>query len=231
MSDKQFVQMDKIAFYDMDKTITRSPSYNGFLLFIIWQRSKWRLILLPLMGLAVLGYALKVISREKLKEINLSLALGKARHEDIALLLQDHAQWVMQNNILPGALAQVEQDRRDGFLLVLATASYALYVEDMARALGFDAVIATDLAEGEHGHILPQIVGGNCYAANKLAKIKAWAKTQNIDLANCSDIRAYSDHISDVPMLELSARPVATNPHPPLRQYATEQGWHIVDWA
>ena len=43
-------------------------------------------------------------------------------------------------------------------------------------------------------------------------------------------IRAYSDHVSDAPMLEFADEAIATTPSPALRKLAKQRGWEIVDW-
>ena len=55
----------RVAMYDMDRTITRSGTYSGFLMHVARQRQQWRLLLLPLVGLAGLGYALRLIDRSR----------------------------------------------------------------------------------------------------------------------------------------------------------------------
>ena len=128
-----------------------------------------------------------------------------------------------------GALAQIAQDRADGYRLVLATASYRLYVEPIARRLGFDAVIATDHLSQDLRYVRAKIAGENCYDTGKLRMIKAWMAAQAIDRGQ-AHIRAYSDHVSDAPMLEYADLPFAANPHRRLALLAAARGWPRVDW-
>jgi HAD superfamily phosphoserine phosphatase-like hydrolase len=111
----------------------------------------------------------------------------------------------------------------------MATASYRLYVEAIAKRLGFDDVIATDLSTDSSGHVLARIDGHNCYDAAKLARVKDWMESHGLDRATCH-IRAYSDHVSDAPLLSFADEPFATNPHGPLARLAETNGWPILDW-
>ena len=43
-------------------------------------------------------------------------------------------------------------------------------------------------------------------------------------------IRAYSDHVSDAPLLAFADEAFATNPHAPLAEMARANGWEIIDW-
>jgi phosphoserine phosphatase len=112
---------------------------------------------------------------------------------------------------------------------VMATASYRLYVEAIAHRLGFDDVIATDLATNSSGHVLARIDGHNCYDAAKLELVKGWMAANGLERANCH-IRAYSDHVSDAPLLAYADEAFATNPHQPLADMAKANGWEVIDW-
>ena len=124
----------------------------------------------------MLAYALKLFTRARLKEINLHLLLGpphRARRTgagDRQLRRAD----LMRLNTLPGALRQIEEDRAAGRRLVLATASYRLYVEAIAAKLGFDDVIATNSILGIDARVTAKIDGENCYGPAKLRMIEAW---------------------------------------------------------
>ncbi len=43
-------------------------------------------------------------------------------------------------------------------------------------------------------------------------------------------VRAYSDHVSDAPLLAWADEGFAVNAHGPLRALAKERGWPILDW-
>ena len=219
-----------LAIYDMDKTITRRATYNGFLLHMAFNKSPWRLFLSPLLPFGLALYALKIWDRARLKQFSQILLIGrrvpKAR---FAKYLESHADIVVGKNVYPQLLARVAEEKAAGYRHVMATASYRLYVEAIAKRLGFDDVIATDLSTDSTGHVLARIDGHNCYDAAKLELVKAWMVTHGLDRAHCH-IRAYSDHVSDAPLLNYADEPFATNPHGPLARLATSKGWPILDW-
>ena len=100
----------------------------------------------------------------------------------------------------------------------------------LARRLGFDAVIATDHLSQDLRYVRAKIAGENCYDTGKLRMIKAWMAAEAIDRGQ-AHIRAYSDHVSDAPMLEFADIPFASNPHRKLAKLAAARGWTRVDWA
>jgi HAD superfamily hydrolase (TIGR01490 family) len=223
--------MTEIAIYDMDRTITRTGTYTPFLIHAALHRAPWRLLFLPLALLAMLGYALKTMTRARLKEINQSLLLGRhIARDDLAPLTASFAERVWQLNTLPGALRQIEEDRAAGRRLVLATASYRLYVEAIAARLDFDDVIATNSIIGIDARVTAKIDGENCYGPAKLRMIEAWFAAEGIDRSRVQ-VRFYSDHASDAPVMEWADQPFAANPSTRMRKLAEKRGWPIVDWG
>lgn len=219
---------ERIAFYDMDRTITVHPTYARFLLWMALRHDPWRLLLLPVSALAGAGYLLRIVSRDRLKQINQQLLVGTLRVAALAGPMAAHADYVFAKNIRPGALDRIAADRAEGYRIVIATASYRLYVDAIARRLGVDDVIATDLV-ASRGRVRAKISGHNCYGQHKTLKMIAWLTEHGLDRADCH-IRCYSDHISDLPMLELADEAFVTNAHLPMRAVARQKGWPELDW-
>jgi HAD superfamily hydrolase (TIGR01490 family) len=223
-------QTTLLAIYDMDKTVTRRATYNGFLLHMALHKSPWRLLLAPFLPVGLALYALKIWDRVQLKQFSQILLIGRrVPKAQFAKYLESHADMVVGKNVYPQLLARVAQEKAAGYRHVMATASYRLYVEAIAKRLGFDDVIATDLSTDSSGHVLARIDGHNCYDAAKLELVKRWMERHGLDRATCH-IRAYSDHVSDAPLLNYADEPFATNPHGPLARLAETKGWRILDW-
>jgi HAD superfamily hydrolase (TIGR01490 family) len=219
-----------LAIYDMDKTVTRRATYNGFLLHMAFNKSPWRLFLSPLLPLGLALYAVKIWDRARLKQFSQMLLIGRRVPKDrFSKYLESHADLVVGKNVYPQLRERVAEEKAAGYRHVMATASYRLYVEAIASRLGFDDVIATDLATNSSGHVLARIDGHNCYDAAKLELVKSWMEANGLDRENCH-IRAYSDHVSDAPLLAYADEAFATNPHGPLADMARANDWEIIDW-
>ncbi|QCB55542.1 HAD-IB family hydrolase [Sphingopyxis sp. PAMC25046] len=221
----------RVAVYDMDRTITRSGTYSGFLIHVARRRQQWRLLLLPLVALAGVAWSLRLIDRSRLKAINLRLLVGKRfRRAEIAPLAESYADKVVSRGLHPAALEQIAADREAGYRLLLATASFHLYVDAIARRLGIDDVLATRLDEPDGAdHIHARLAGDNCYGDAKFARISDWLAANDIT-REAAHVRAYSDHVSDHPMLYFADEAVATTPSRGLKQLAPKMGWQVVDW-
>jgi phosphoserine phosphatase len=135
--------MDKIAIYDMDRTVTRIGTFTPFLVFVA-KRHPLRMLLLPLYLLALIGYPLGLLGRKRLKEIGFGLILGRrVAAAKLQGLARDYAGHVLQRNFYGEARQRIAADRAEGCRLVMATASPDFYVDEIAALLGFDAVMAT----------------------------------------------------------------------------------------
>ena len=212
--------MIEIAIYDMDKTITRRATFGGFQRHSLMKHGRWRSLLLPAVVPVTAAYGLRLIDRGRLKATNLALLVGRGGYEARSASFAAHT---IARNILPQAIAQIAEDKARGARLVLATASYDFYAGDIGRALGFTDMIAT-ANDGA------KIIGENCYGPAKLRMIEAWLSAHGIE-RGATNIRFYTDHVSDAPCLEWADEAYAVNPHGPLRRLAVAKGWHILDWA
>ena len=221
----------RVAVYDMDRTITRSGTYSGFLIHVARRRQQWRLLFLPLVGLAGAAWSLRLIDRSRLKAINLRLLVGRRfTRAEIAPLAESYADRVVERGLHPAALEQIAADRAAGYRLLLATASFHLYVDAIARRLAIDDVLATQLDEPDGAdHIHARLAGDNCYGEAKFVRISDWLAANEIT-REAAHVRAYSDHVSDHPMLHFADEAVATTPSRGLKLLAPKMGWQVVDW-
>ncbi len=220
----------RLAIYDMDRTVTRRPTYSAFLVHAALRLAPWRLVLLPLILLPALAYALKLIDRGRLKEMSYRILIGRGvAPERLEPVVESFAERQAATNVMAGALASIAADKAAGRRLVLATASYRLYAASIAKRLGFDDVIATDTRVDARGRVLATIDGRNCYGLAKLDMIEGWLQQQGLE-REALHIRFYSDHISDSPVHHWSDEAFATNAHDRLIKVATHEGWEVLDW-
>ena len=223
--------MSDLAIYDMDRTVTKRPTYTPFLLHCAMRRAPWRLVFLPLVLLSMLAYVTRLIDRARLKEINHHLLLGRRIHSrELKPLVDSFAEKQLQTNIRPGARKAIARDKTEGRRLVLATASYRLYADAIAERLGFDDVIGTGSIIGLDERVHARIAGENCYGPAKMRMIADWVEASGLKGAH-GHVLFYSDHVSDQPAFEWADEAVAVNPHGRLRRLAEQRGWQIEDWG
>lgn len=222
--------MRHLAIYDMDKTVTRDATWTRFLIAAAKRRAPWRLALYPAAGVAGLGYLLGLTDRAGLKRFTHRLMLGRAlTPETMEDMAEAFAEAEVAHGVLHGARERIAADRAAGYTLVMATASHGYYAAAIARRLGLDAVVATRAKRDGQGRILSSLEGDNCYGPVKLRMILDWMAEQGIERAD-AHVRAYSDHVSDAPLLDWADEGFAVNAHGPLKALAAQKGWAELDW-
>ncbi len=110
--------------------------------------------------------------------------------------------------------------------VVVVSASGEEIVAPIARALGATHAMATRMVV-EDGKYTGE-VGFYCYGEGKVQAIRELAAREGYLLDHCY---AYSDSITDLPMLEAVGHPTVVNPDRALRKEATERRWPIVTFT
>lgn len=121
------------------------------------------------------------------------------------------------------AATLIEEHRAAGRDVVIVSSSGEEVVGPIGELLGVDRVVATRM-----------VVADGCYTGeisfyahgeHKASAIRALAAEQGYDLRSCY---AYSDSITDLPMLEAVGHPCGVNPDRALRKAATSRGWPVL---
>jgi HAD superfamily hydrolase (TIGR01490 family) len=107
--------------------------------------------------------------------------------------------------------------------VVVVSASGEEIVAPIARALGATHAMATRMVV-EDGRYTGD-VAFYCYGEGKLQAIRELAAREGYPLEHCY---AYTDSITDLPMLEAVGHPSVVNPDRGLRKEATERGWPVL---
>ncbi|EGQ75989.1 HAD family hydrolase [Actinomyces sp. oral taxon 448] len=125
------------------------------------------------------------------------------------------------------ALDLIEAHHRAGHDAVVVSASLSEMVEPVAALVGADRAIATRMEVDARGRFTGRIAHSLLHGA-KVDALAEDARDHGIDLARSW---AYSDSISDRPMLRAVGHPVAVNPDRELRRLAEAQDWPVRDFA
>jgi HAD superfamily hydrolase (TIGR01490 family) len=124
------------------------------------------------------------------------------------------------------AVSLVEDHQEAGHDIVIVSTSGSEVVTPIGEMLGADHIIATVMVQ-EDGRYTGDIQF-YAYADNKAAAIRELADREGYDLTASY---AYSDSITDLPMLEAIGHPRVVNPDKPLRKTAMARGWPILDFS
>ena len=110
--------------------------------------------------------------------------------------------------------------------MVVVSASGTEVVEPIGEMLGADDVIASrlEIVDGRYTGEIDYYA----YAEEKARAIEEMAAARGYDLEQCF---AYSDSITDAPMLEIVGHPHAVNPDRDLRRLAATNGWPVLHFT
>jgi phosphatidylglycerophosphatase C len=219
-----------IAIYDLDKTITRRPTFTHFLLFYARRTAPIRLALLPVWIAAMIGYKLGLYGRKPLKQFGIAMFIGRQIcPEKLSNIVASFADHIVSQGLQPGAVARIGADRARGALLVMATAAPHFYAGHIGNMLGFDAVIATRHISQADGRLAHRIDGENCYAGEKLRRVQEWLSQQDFSRQD-AHIRFYSDDLSDRTTLDFADEGYAVNPSKRFGEAAAAANWGVIDF-
>jgi HAD superfamily hydrolase (TIGR01490 family) len=110
--------------------------------------------------------------------------------------------------------------------IVVVSASGEEIVAPIARALGATHAMATRMVV-EDGKYTGEIAF-YCYGQGKAEAIRALAAREGYALEHCY---AYSDSITDLPMLETVGHPTVVNPDRTLRKESAARGWPVLTFS
>ena len=218
-----------ILIFDLDRTITRQPTYTPFLIHAALRHAPWRLALLVALIPFFLAYAIGTLDRKGLKQVMQRMMLGERIARDtLTPLVESFADKIVPRGIYGQAQDMIREALFAGHRVIIATASHHFYVDPIAARLGVREVVATrSVWDGDM--LTSDILGVNCYGIGKRALLLDYFVAEGIEPLS-AHIRFSSDHISDLPVFDISDEPVATNPSTKLRTLAKTRGWPIVDW-
>ena len=215
------------AYFDLDKTILATSS--ALALGSPMRRSGLISTVSLVRGvIAQLPYLLVGADENQTGRLMERLALMSAGVERAHLqeVVRDALATAIEPAVYAEALALIEAHHRAGHDVVVVSASSTEMVEPIAALVGADRAVATRMEVDAEGRFTGRIERSLLHGA-KVDALLADASAHGIDLARSW---AYSDSISDRPMLEAIGHPVAVNPDRDLRRLAGERGWPARDF-
>ncbi|WP_423821665.1 HAD-IB family hydrolase [Salinisphaera sp. SPP-AMP-43] len=214
----------RIAVFDLDVTLTE---YDTFLPFIIGylryhrkRRSLW-LWRLPLSLLKFWRWG----DRTWLKTTMLRAFLGGEPRDRVAEWTERFVDDLLVEAMREQGLAQLREYQRQGVRVILASASFDVYVQRIAEKLEIHEVLATRVAWNSRGRLVG-MDGENCRDEEKLRRVKALDGIPE----SGEDVAAYSDSHADLPLLSWAEHGVAVCPSKRLFHQVGGLGLDVVRW-
>lgn len=213
------------AFFDLDKTLMAGSSGMQFARVAAQQGIVSRRQLAS-WGVEHLRYRLRGTTDERTEEV---LRAARELITGVPAVTVERMGPAVMTAILPRVfpemLAEVHAHQDAGRSAFIVSAAGNDVVESLARVLGMDGGIGTRYEVDAEGSYTGRFDGPFVYGSGKVEAMQSFADRHEIDLASSY---AYSDSLSDLPMLRAVGNPVAVNPDPPLAAIAKEEGWQTL---
>lgn len=215
------------AFFDLDKTIIAKsstlafgrPFYRGGL---INRRAVVRSVY------AQAKFALSGIDERQMERMRAYLTTLCAgwNVEQIRAIVSETLHIIVDPLVFAEAVDLIGRHQADGLDVVVVSSSGSEVVAPIAAMLGADASIATQMEERDGRYT--GAIEFYAYGPHKATAIRTLAARKGYDLNRCF---AYSDSVTDLPMLEVVGHPFAVNPDRALHKEAVARGWPILTFS
>jgi HAD superfamily hydrolase (TIGR01490 family) len=214
------------AFYDLEGTLVSTNLVHTLGFYArrqqgIWQtvkKSASTLAKLPMFGVTDL------YSRNVFNEFFFQSYKGEST-DRLRFFADELFEDVLKPAIYAGTAELIAQGKKIGQRQVVLTGALDFTIEKMMDHLGIDDYVANRL-EFVNGYATGRVLPPVMASATKAKWIREFAERENINL---SKSYAYSDSISDLPMLSIVGHPVAVHPDFRLKQTALQHDWAILD--
>ncbi len=223
------VVMASAAFFDLDKTIIAKSSALAFgkPLYQAGFVNKRMVVKAAIAQIVYSAFGADHDRMEQVRERMIALTRGWNAAE-LRALAAEAIEEVVAPLVYQEALELIGYHKESGHKVVVISTSPEEIVIPLAAYLGgVDEVIATRSAVGPDGNYTGDLEF-YAYAQSKADAIVAMAERDGIDL---SESYAYSDSITDEPMLLVVGHPVAVNPDKELRAVAEHREWEVRDFS
>ena len=215
------------AFFDLDKTIIAGSSALAF------SRSFRREGMITRRAVLRSGYAqlLLVLSgadastMDSLRRRITALCAGWEVAQ-VRSVVAETLHEIVEPLVYAEATALIAEHRAAGDEVVVLSASGQEVVEPIAAMVGADRCLASRMRV-EGGRYTGE-VEFYLYGEEKARAARDIAAARGYRLADC---RAYSDSITDLPLLEAVGHPTVVNPDRALRRVALERGWPVLTFT
>ncbi|HZS52604.1 MAG TPA: HAD-IB family hydrolase [Bryobacterales bacterium] len=216
----------RAAFYDLDGTLIAGNVVTRYVYYVRNHPSRLRAVLeyAKLLLSAPFLIGLDLYSRRLFNEVFYRQYRGLPK-EWLESQAESLFEKVIRPSIYPGARDLVDADRAKGYRPVLVTGALDFDLGPVLRYFGFQDVICNSLVYDD-GRATGRIAAPLIAEAEKQAALIRLCHRYDIDIALS---KAYSDSLSDLPMLESVGLPHAVNPDSRLRRVAAARGWPILD--
>ncbi len=214
------------AFYDLEGTLVSTNLVHTLGFYARRQQGLLQTIKKSAQTLAKLPFfaATDLYSRNVFNEIFFKSYAGESE-DRLRFFADELFEDILKPAIFDGTFELIESSKKLGLRQVIITGALDFTVAPLIKHFGIDDFAANRL-EFVNGYATGRLLPPVMAAATKAKWIREFAERENLSL---SDSYAYSDSISDLPMLSIVGHPAAVNPDFRLKQTALQHDWAILN--
>lgn len=214
------------AFYDLEGTLVSTNLVHTLGFYARRQQGIWQTVKKSAGTLAKLPFfgVTDLYSRNVFNEVFFRSYEGFSQ-DRLRYFSDELFEEVLKPAIFDGTPELIAQGKKIGQRQVVLTGALDFTIDRLMKHLGIDDCVANRL-EFVNGYATGRVLPPVMASATKAKWIREYAERENINL---SESYAYSDSISDLPMLSIVGHPVAVNPDFRLKQTALQHDWAILD--
>ena len=198
----------KVVYVDFCNTLCRGYSLNNFLKFLA-KRSGFHYILI----LYILKSIGRIFHKKSLQNYFIRF-FSNSYLEDVST---EYAK-ILERNFIHSSINLVSNLYKNNYRVVIVSAAFSNYIEKIRFPFQVEKIIAISFKDNPAETI---------YGKTKVSKILQMESLLEDKVLHRISV---SDHITDIPMLELADKAIVVNPNSErLLKIANERGWEVID--
>ena len=196
----------KIALFDFCETLANFQTADAYVRFVQSNSPVTHKVTKTIYELLnkshLLGVPRRMFPESSMDKKWIMRQMKGRKKEEMVSLAKLYYEKKVKPNLIPEVIEELKSRQKDGYKIYLISAGYGIYLQFFAEEFKVDGIIATEIAFKD-GVCLGRFEGPDCMFSHKIEYIKNGIQDKHYD-----EWYAYSDYITDLPMLELVGHPI-----------------------
>lgn len=218
--------MNKVALFDFCETIANFQTADAYVRYVQSHSAPTNTGIRLLYNFLNQSRALGIVRRLKPKgsvDKRFILKQMKGRtYEEMDRLAEDYYNNMIKPNMIEPVVSELKRLQFEGFAIYVISAGYDIYLKYFVQDFKVDGLLSTKI-EFKDGVCTGRFDGQDCMFDYKIDYINSKIKGDH------SEWLAFSDSITDLPMLELVGRPVVIS-RGKSQKWAEKKGFEQIIW-
>ncbi len=199
--------MEKLAIFDIDFTLTKKETLLEFYKFMLKKKPSLLKKMPRSLGAGFL-YLIKVYDLRKAKTKFISF-VDDIDEVELDLIVKEFYEKVLSQILYEDSIEMIRKLKKDGYKIVLISASSEFYLKEFYNIKEVDKVIGTRYKFRQNGK-KGSIIGENCKGEEKVKRLIEYVEEEKLEV-DYKESYMFSDSLSDSPLFRLVGHPYLIN--------------------